>query len=70
VITALFCADGKTLASYAFNNTIKLWDAPTGKERATLQGHTQLLSAVAFSLGHSWGRDRTIIKLWDVPTRK
>src|SRR3954447_26164297 len=28
---------------------LKLWDVGTGKERATLKGHTELVTAVAFA---------------------
>ena len=35
-----FSPDGKTLASGSGDKTIKLWDVATGKEQATLKGHT------------------------------
>ena len=35
-----FSPDGKTLASGSWDKTIKLWDVATGKEQATLKGHT------------------------------
>jgi WD40 repeat protein len=45
----------------------------TGKERATLQGHTAVVSSVAYSPDSktlaSGSFDRTI-KLWDVTTGK
>src|SRR5262249_24433099 len=41
--------DGKTLASASRGKTIKLWDVVTGKEKATLQGHTGPVSCVAYS---------------------
>ena len=37
------------LASASHDSTIKLWDAATGAERQTLEGHTGSANAVAFS---------------------
>ena len=73
VLSAAFSSDGKTLASGSEDNTIKLWDVATGKERFTLKGHTQPVWSVAFSpdgmtlASGSW--DGTT-KLWDVATGK
>jgi hypothetical protein len=38
--------DGKTLASGSSDETIRLWDAETGKTRFTLKGHTRFIGAV------------------------
>ena len=38
-----FSPDGKTLASGSGDKTIKLWDVATGKEQATLKGHTDMV---------------------------
>jgi WD40 repeat protein len=68
-----FGSDGKTLASGSADKTIKLWDVRTGKETATLKGHTDFVYTVAFSPDEemlaSGGVDRTII-LWDVKAGK
>lgn len=71
VSSVAFSSDGKTLASASWDETIKLWDAQTGQERATLTGHTDKVVSVAFSPGGktlaSASRDKTI-KLWDAAT--
>jgi Novel STAND NTPase 1/WD domain, G-beta repeat len=64
-----FSPDGQTLASGSRDNTIKLWEVASGRERATLSGHGDEVSSVAFSpdgqtlASGSW--DKTI-KLWEV----
>ena len=74
-----FSPDGKILAAAntdrfgGTDGTITLWDAPTGRHIATLQGHTERIPAVAFSPdGATLAtalRDGTI-KLWAVKTGK
>src|SRR5262249_35008906 len=44
-----FAPDGRTLASGAWDETVRLWDVTLGKERATLRGHTGTITAVAFA---------------------
>jgi WD40 repeat protein len=50
-----------------------LWDVQTGKERATLKGHTSPVWSVAYSPEGqtlaSGSHDKTV-KLWDVQTGK
>ena len=62
-----FSPDGKTLACGWEDGTVKMLDAQTGEERATLQRHTKAIRALVFN------RDGTIlasvddgdtIKLW------
>ncbi|BBD65423.1 WD-40 repeat-containing protein [Nostoc commune NIES-4072] len=68
-----FSADGKTLASGSYDNTIKLWNLETGKEIRTLKGHDGYVTNVSFSAdgktlaSGSW--DNTI-KLWNLETGK
>ena len=63
---------GKTLAS-GNDTTIRLWDVQTGKEKATLKGHTSLVSSLTFSPDGktlaSGSHDKTV-KLWDMETGK
>jgi WD40 repeat protein len=61
------------LATGSWDDTVKLWDVATGKERATLKGHDRNVWAVAFSADgkllaaeSEWG----MLKLWDVSTGK
>jgi WD40 repeat protein len=76
VYAVAFSPDGKTLASGSWDQTIKLWEAATGKERATLKGHTDNVYAVAFSPdGKTLASGSGFIKpeelkLWDVATGK
>ena len=73
VTSAAYSPDGKALASASKDQTIKLWDVTTGKELATLKGHSGFVISVAFSPDGktlaSGSLDQTI-KLWDVTPAK
>ena len=61
------------MVSGSRDNTIKLWEVATGKEQATLKGHTGTVCSLAFSPDGktlaSGSQDETI-KLWDVAAGK
>lgn len=63
-----FSPDGKRIASASGDKTIKLWDAQSGQEIATLDGHDGEVLTVAFSPDGSrlasGGYDKTI-RIWD-----
>ncbi len=69
VCSVAFNLDGKILASGSRDNTIKLWDVTSGKNIATLKGHSDAVYSVAFSRDGktlaSASEDKTI-GLWDV----
>ena len=68
VYAVAFSPDGRRLASAGADRTIKVWDAFTGRETLTLQGHTDFISHVAFSPDGtrlaSASHDGTV-KVWD-----
>jgi WD40 repeat protein len=68
IFSLAFSPDGKRLATGCWDNTAKVWDAATGKELATLRGHTDRVMNVAFSsdgrLLATASMDNTA-KVWD-----
>ena len=69
VLAVAFSPDGRLLASWSYDQTVRLWDPATGEHRHTLTGHTNQVSAVAFSpdgrLLASSSNDETV-RLWDL----
>ncbi|WP_335084629.1 nSTAND1 domain-containing NTPase [Nostoc sp.] len=73
VYSVAFSPDSKTIASASADNTVKLWNAATGKEITTLKGHSSAVNSVAFSpdgkIIASASKDKTV-KLWNATTGK
>ncbi len=71
VTSVALSADGRTVVSGSYDNTVRLWDAQTGKAARTLQGHENTVTSAALSADgrtvFSGSRDNTV-RLWDAQT--
>ena len=77
VWSVAFTPDGKTLVTASDDrhttDTVKLWEAATGRELAALRGHDATVSAVAVAPDGTTlatGSYDHTVKLWDLATRK
>ena len=68
VLSVAFSPDGQRLASGLYDETIKIWDAASGRCLQTLKGHDSLVLSVASSPDGqrlASGLDDNTIKIWD-----
>jgi WD40 repeat protein len=66
-----FSPDGKRIVTGSQDMTAKVWDAATGQELLTLEGHTDVVRSVTFSPEGNrivTGSDDRTAKVWDAGT--
>lgn len=51
VVSAVFSSDLRRVATWTWDNAVRLWDCATGRELATFVGHTDGVTEVAFAPG-------------------
>ncbi len=64
----LFSPDGRTLATWGCENTVRLWDVQTGKERNASKAHRGHLHTLAFSPNSrllATGGDGVFVRVWE-----
>lgn len=68
VTSVAFSRDGTRIVSGSEDNTVKVWDARSGKALLTLRGHTDNVISVAFSPDDKRvvSGSKGILKVWDV----
>ncbi len=71
ILAVCWSPDGRRLAGANWKDTVNIWDPETGRQTATLVGHTGIVWTVSWSPDGrrlaSGGADTTI-KLWDADT--
>ena len=64
-----FSPDGTRVVTGSENNTLSVWDAVSGTEEITIQGHEDTITSVAFSPDGNRvvsGSDDKTVRIWDV----
>ncbi|KAF5340662.1 hypothetical protein D9611_007283 [Ephemerocybe angulata] len=73
VMSVVFSWDGSKIISGSLDNTVRVWDASTGKVQSVLTGHSSVCTSVAISSDGSWivsgSEDRTV-RIWDAVAGK
>src|ERR1700761_963613 len=74
VTSVAFSPDGKYIVSGSVGETIRMWDAQTGKLVSDpFEGHTDWVTSVAFSPDGKYivsGSEDKTIRMWDAQTGK
>ena len=73
VYSVVWSPDGKHIASGSYDNSVKIWDAASGKELRTLKGHSEWVFAVAWSPDGKHiasGSVDNSVKIWDATSGK
>ncbi|HEY7152662.1 MAG TPA: sigma-70 family RNA polymerase sigma factor [Gemmataceae bacterium] len=72
-MSVAFSPNGKLLAAGRYDHTVKLWNVATGKEKSSLNGHTEPVFSVSFAPDGKTlasGSGDGTVRLWDVATGK
>ena len=73
VTSCAWSADGRRLASASYDNTVRVWDAESGKCLRTLEGHANRVTSCAWSADGrrlaSASEDNTV-RVWDAESGK
>jgi WD40 repeat protein len=73
VNSIFYSPDGALIVSGSKDNTVRVWDAYTGKQLAVIEHHTDRMESVAFSPDEAQivlGSDDQMIRVWDPHTGK